>query len=65
MTVFAKHLVLRLHYPLKGSHEYAAFAGEVTEYLLLKCGGKEISRANGNTQCNNPFFSPSCMVLED
>lgn len=34
--------VLCLHDSLEGSHEYAAFAGQVAEDTLLKGGGEEV-----------------------
>jgi len=65
MTIFTKHLVLGFNNPGKSPHQNPPFPGQVGINLILEGGREEVTRTNGDTQCQGAVKRPSCEILED
>ena len=63
MTVLAEQVVLRFHDARERAHQHTALAGEIAKDFVLECRGKEIARANRDSQRNRPLVRASGRVL--
>ena len=57
MTFIAQYLVLCSKNSLDRTHQCSSFTGKISVNFFFEIGFKQITAANGDTECNHAFYA--------